>query len=36
MIKNKRITTRKVHKVVSFMGFIYLGSQINNLKIKIK
>ena len=36
MKKNKRITTRKFHKVVSFMGFVYLGSLINNLKIKNK
>ena len=31
--KNERIMTRKDHMVISFMGFVYLGSLINNLKI---
>ena len=28
--KNERMTTIKVHLVVSFMGFVYLWSIINN------
>lgn len=31
--KNERIMTRKDHKIISFMGFVYLGCLINNLKI---
>jgi hypothetical protein len=31
--KNERIMTRKDHKIKSFMGFVYLGCLINNLKI---
>jgi hypothetical protein len=31
--KNERLMTRKDHKISSYMGFVYLGSLINNLKI---
>lgn len=31
--KNERLMTRKVHKIKSYMGFVYLGCLINNLKI---
>ena len=31
--KNERIMTRKDHKIKSYMGFVYLGCLINNLKI---
>lgn len=31
--KNERIMTRKDHKITTYMGFVYLGSLISNLKI---
>ena len=31
--KNERIMTRKDHNIISYMGFVYLGSLINNIKI---
>jgi hypothetical protein len=31
--KNERILTRKDHKIKTYMGFVYLGCLINNLKI---
>jgi hypothetical protein len=31
--KNERIMTRKDHNIVSYMGFVFIGSLINNLKI---
>ena len=31
--KNERIMTRKDHKIMSFMGFVYLGCIVNNLKV---
>lgn len=34
--KNERIMTRKDHKILSYMGFVYLGCLINNLKINQK
>jgi hypothetical protein len=31
--KNERILTRKDHKIKNYMGFVYLGCLLNNLKI---
>ena len=30
---NKRILTRKDHNITTYVGFVYLGCLINNLKI---